>query len=354
MSVKRREDGRWRVDVVVKVGGVRQRERTAAKTREEGKAKEAEIRARLSAGHVAVVKVPTFVSWASEFVESSMANNKPSTRAAKEQIIRDHLLPAFGPLRLDAIGVERIEKLKAAALRDGVAPKTINNRLTVLRRMLSVAHAWGRLRSVPPVQWLALPPKRVDFLTFEEAARLVEAAGEWRTMVLVALRTGLRRGELLALRWEDVDLTGQRITVRRSLWGATEGSPKGGRTREVPLSPEALSALRALPTRFAKGYVFASAAGERLTPGLLKWPLWNACKAAGLRKRGWHVLRHTFASHLVMRGVPIRAVQDLLGHVDIKQTLIYAHLAPAVFEDAVSRLDGRDPIRSRSQARSST
>lgn len=352
MSVRRRKDGRWRVDVVVRVAGEKQRVRESARTREEGHAKEREIRARLSAGELAAQKPPLFSEWAREFLENGMADNKPSTRAAKEQIVRDHLLPLFGSLRIDAINVERIEKMKAAAQRANVAPKTINNRLTVLRRMLSVARTWGRLRVVPPVTWLRTASKAVDFLSFEDASKLVEASGEWRAMVLVALRTGLRRGELLALKWEDVDLSAERVTVRRSLWGDVEGSPKGGRTREVPLSAEALSALRALPSRFAKSYVFG--AGPRLTAGQVKWPLWRACDAAGLRRRGWHVLRHTFASHLVMRGVPLRAVQDLLGHVDIKQTLVYAHLAPAVYEDAVSRLDGRDPIGSRSQRKIAT
>jgi site-specific recombinase XerD len=80
--------------------------------------------------------------------------------------------------------------------------------------------------------------------------------------------------------------------------------------------------------------------GEMLTPGEIKWPLWRACKKAGLRFVGWHVLRHTFASHLAMRGAPLKAIQELLGHATIMMTMRYAHLAPEIAREAVCLLDG--------------
>jgi hypothetical protein len=83
--------------------------------------------------------------------------------------------------------------------------------------------------------------------------------------------------------------------------------------------------------------------GEMFKKGACKWPLWRACKRAGLRRIGWHVLRHTFASHLAMRGVPLKAIQELLGHATIEMTMRYAHLAPAVHRDAVAQLDGPVP-----------
>jgi integrase len=350
MSVKRRKDGRWRVDVCVRQGEVRVRERAAAKTREEGYRLESEIRARLQRGEQTAKKPPTFEDWAREFQEVYAAtNNKPSERRAKLQIIRDHLGPFFRDTRIDRIGVPAIERFKAEQLKAEAAPKSINNRLTVLRRMLAVAQEWGRISSVPKIEWMAVGEQGFRFLSFDEAVALTNAANEWRPMVLLGLRAGLRNGELLALQWDHVDLVNGRINVCRSVWRGVEGTPKGGRSRIVPLSPEAADALRSLPSRFRKGYVFGDGV-TRLTAGETKWPLWSACKRAGIARCGWHVLRHTFASHLVMRGVVLKAVQELLGHATIEMTMRYAHLAPAVKEDAVTRLDGHVPNGTRSEA----
>jgi integrase len=247
-------------------------------------------------------------------------------------------------MRIDKIGVAEVERFKASQIakktRTGTTmAKTINNRLTVLRRMLVIAMDWNLLAFVPRVRLMKTPAPPFRFLSFTEADQVLADAGEWRSMVLVALRTGLRHGELLALRWEDVDLQNSRLVVRRTVWRGIEGTPKGGRSREVPLSGEAVAALRELPSRFRKAYVFGTG-DRRLTHGETKWPLWSICKRVGIDRFGWHVLRHTFASQLVMKGVPLKAVQELLGHATLEMTMRYAHLSPEVRTDAVNRLDG--------------
>ena len=89
--------------------------------------------------------------------------------------------------------------------------------------------------------------------------------------------------------------------------------------------------------------MFCGADGHMFAENECKWPLWRACKMAGLRKIGWHTLRHTFASHLCMRGVPLRTVQEYLGHSDIRTTMRYAHLAPDHKNDAIKVLDQPAP-----------
>jgi site-specific recombinase XerD len=86
-----------------------------------------------------------------------------------------------------------------------------------------------------------------------------------------------------------------------------------------------------------------------LTKGECKHPLWRACKRAGLRRIGWHVLRHTFASHLAMRGKPMKVIQELLGHATMEMTMRYAHLAPAVHRDAVAALDEPSPFEANAE-----
>jgi integrase len=209
--------------------------------------------------------------------------------------------------------------------------------------MLVVARKRGIISSVSEVEWLEAPRPEFDFLDFEEGKRLLKAAApepEWRAMILTATRTGMRMGELLAVRWQDVDLVAGRITVRQNAVDGTIGTPKSGKPREIALSEEARLTLKV--HRHLKGpLVFCDEGGRMLTKGELRHPLLRACKRAGLREIGCHVLRHTFASHLVMRGAPIVAVQDLMGHSTIQMTMRYAHLAPHVTREAVQLLDRR-------------
>jgi integrase len=176
----------------------------------------------------------------------------------------------------------------------------------------------------------------------DEAARLLEAAKSepnWYAVIVTALRTGLRMGELRALRWQDVDLVARKILVRRAASKNDVGTPKSGRAREVELGTEVLSILKA--HRHLRGeLVFCKTNGGMYTENEMKHPLWRACKRAGLRHIGWHTLRHTFASHLVMRGAPLKVIQELLGHSDIRMTMRYSHLSPNVRSDAVELLNG--------------
>ncbi len=292
------------------------------------------------------------------FLAASSIINKPSSVDSKEKLLRFHIVPRLGHLRLDEVTYAVIEDFKLAlsqtAINTGkmyvgvkqetkstkrLSGKTINNVLTVLRRMLVVARKRGLIESVPDVEWLKSERPEFDFLEFNEAERLPAAAhGEWRTMILTALRTGMRHGELIGLRWEDVDLVAGRITVRQNVVDGKIGTPKSGKPREIPLGIDVRTALR--EHRHLRGpMVFCDMSGELLGTVDTRLPLWRACKKAGLRQIGWHALRHTFASHLVMRGASMKAVQELLGHSSMQMTMRYAHLALEVVNETVRLLD---------------
>lgn len=284
--------------------------------------------------------LPTIAEFAEKFLTYSKVNNKPSSLAAKQQVLRTHLLPEFGNTRLDEIGPYEIEAFKAKKIEQGLSHKTINNVLTVLGRMFSLAVEWKVLERVPPMKWMKSPRPEFDFLTFDEADRLVAAAEPgWRqTMIMLALNTGLRRGELMALQWDDVDLVSGRLMIRRNVWLKHYGTPKGGRSREIPLNQTALAQLKT--HRHLRGaLVLCKDDGKPVSNQMCWAAIIRACKRAGLRQVGWHVLRHTFASQLVMRGVPLKVVQELLGHATVEMTLRYAHLSPDVKNDAVKVLD---------------
>lgn len=304
-------------------------------------------------------EVPTIEEFHKVFLATSAIINKPSSVVSKEKLLRFHIVPRLGHLRLDQVIHAVIEDFKLALAQTPIntgktytglkmdpkskktlSAKTINNVLTCLRRMLVVARKRGLIENVPDVEWLKRKDVDFDFLDFSEAERLLAAAhGEWRAMILTALRTGMRHGELIGLRWEDVDLTAGRITVRRNVVNGKIGTPKSGKPREIPLGIEVRTALK--EHRHLRGsLVFCHVSGELLGTVDTRLPLWRACKKAGLRQIGWHALRHSFASHLVMRGASLKAVQELLGYSSIQMTMRYAHLAPEVVNETVRLFDG--------------
>lgn len=233
---------------------------------------------------------------------STAYNNKPSEVESKEAILRRHLVPALGHLRLGDIRRREIDAYKADKHKSGLKPGTINNQLGVLSKLLKVAVAWELIDSAPAVGLLKNPKAKFDYLDFNEADRLLAGAASeplWWTMILVGLRTGLRQGELLGLRREDLDLVAGRLLVRQAVARGVIGTPKNGKGRTVPLSRDTVRALK--QHRHLRGeLVFCQDDGALLTKGMCKHPLWRACRRAGLRRIGWHCLRHTFASHLAM------------------------------------------------------
>ncbi|HYO67063.1 MAG TPA: tyrosine-type recombinase/integrase [Archangium sp.] len=189
-----------------------------------------------------------------------------STAKTKADILRKHLVPAFGRLKLDQIDTARLESFKAQKMKEGLSKQSGNNLLTVLRKLLALAQEFGEFDVVPKVDWLKAPKPEIDFLSFEEAEQL---------------------------------------------------------EREVPLNERALTALRDYPQRIDSPWVFPQRDG-----GFIRNPQHTCSEAilrnaerAGIRPIGWHTLRHTFASHLVMRGVPLKAVQELMRHATIEMTM---------------------------------
>jgi integrase len=296
--------------------------------------------------------VPTLSEFCDQFYFEKMATignkhgkNKPGTLRTKRSHVKRQLGPRFGHLRLDQIDAIAIEDFKIASIHHGREASTVNTYLTTLHNILATARKRGHLAVAPAIEWFRVGPTEFDFLDFEEAERLIEAAATampaWHAPIVLALKTGMRLGELRGLRWQDVDLVSGQLTVCRNLPRDVEGTPKSGRSRTIDLSITAVKALKA--HRHLRERVFSSPEGTDYTPFQWSLRLGAVCKRAGLRKIGWHVLRHTTTSHLVMRGVPMKAIAELLGHSSITMTNRYAHLAPGAMRVMVAKLDEAAP-----------
>ena len=159
-------------------------------------------------------------------------------------------------------------------------------------------------------------------------------------MVLLGGDAGLRLGEIVALEWRDVDLHARRLTVQRSDWLGHVTVPKGGRSRQLPMTQRLTAALEG---RSASAIAIGCCACrmDRRSRAIGSSKPSAARSASRASEQGVHILRHTFCSHLAMKGAPARAIQELAGHADLSTTQRYMHLSPAATEDAIRLLDGR-------------
>jgi integrase len=327
----------------------RYRKRSPENSRAGARAYEAALRRRLARGEIVAIKRglddrQTFAEFVPKWLEEYVVpNNKPSEQRTKRYVLAASLVPFFGRKAVSEIGPRDIEQYKAKLMRDGKSHKTINNRLTILRKCLHTAYDWLKLKGAPPkIVWLKCPPPRTTYLAKEECELLLRnASGTIREMILAALRTGMRQGELKGLQWSSIDWVNRSLVVRHSQSDYTKslGSPKGNRERHIPLDIDLSEALSArLRT---EGYVFLDGNGQPFTHKTVSVALAEVCRRAGVRKIGWHVLRHTFASHLAMNGTPLNIVQALLGHSSITTTMRYAHVAPSALRTAIELANPR-------------
>ena len=283
----------------------------------------------------------TLREFAPRFIDGNAKANrlKPSGVAGKKSILSVHLIPLLGDKRLDAIQTEDVQHLKSAL--GERAAKTVNNVLTVLSVMLRTAVEWGVIERVPCVIKLLRTTKNTaSFHDFDEYERLVETVDREQQAKLVVLlggEAGLRCGEMMALEWSDVDLTKRQLCVARSEWKGHVTVPKSGQLRYVPLTKRLTEALR--EARHLRGpRVLCETDGKPLTQKDVQVMMRRAARRANV-KPGVHILRHTFCSHLAMRGAPARAIQELAGHQDLATTQRYMHLSPAALDAAIRLLE---------------
>jgi integrase len=288
-------------------------------------------------------EVPTLEEFAPRFIEGHARANrqKPSGIAAKETILKVHLIPLLGARKLDAITNEHVQRLKSHLKTK--APKTVNNVLTALNTLLKKAVEWDAIERMPcTIRLLPTPPSSAKFHDFDEYEQLVSAAERLdpraHVIVLLGGEAGLRCGEIMALEWSDVDVVQRQLSVQRSDWKGHVTVPKGGRLRRVPMTERLATALRN-HRHLRSARVLCEDDGTFLTQKVVQGLIRRAARAAKLRNDGVHILRHTFCSHLAMRGAPARAIQELAGHQDLTTTQRYMHPSPAAVDAAIRLLE---------------
>jgi integrase len=335
----------WYVDI--RFDDKRHRIRSPENTRSGAQAFEAVLRHKLARG-VAIGKAPEIEQnplfeqfawqWFQQYV---IPNNKYSEQYAKQKILITQLIPFFGTMPLREINSGHVERFKAQQVVEGVSNKTINNRLAVLGKCLRCAYEWHRIE-MPSIKKLRCAPPKTDYLTVAECDLLLSSAdGQMREMLFLALRTGMRQGEIRGLQWSSIDWHSRSIAVRHSRCDRNRSlvSPKSNRERHIPLDADLYEML--FRHKHESGYVFTNPTrnNEPYTSHHLIERLEPICAKARIRKITWHSLRHTFATQLIMHGVPLTVVKELLGHSTITTTMRYSHVAPAALRSAIELLN---------------
>lgn len=347
--------GRWRDEgrqVKRAVGLVRQKGSSEGLTRQQA---EKALRALIVASRPAdgPARAKTFEEVADRYVAHLEAlGRKPSTIQDVRSHLRHWLRPHFAERNVDRITVEDVDRL-VAAMRKGerpsglglskpLGPKTVRNIIGNLSAVLAYAERKGWSRGNPAraidlpalvareeIRWLE--PAEVHALAAHASAGPYEHLD--RALYVVAAMTGLRQGELIALRWSNIDWTAGAIRVRRSHVRRIDGVPKSRRSvRTVPMADDVARALEAISPADAEedALVFPDPLdGRELRPNSMLTRMRKALRAAGLEESHcFHDLRHTFGTRMAARGVPMRTLQEWMGHKDILTTQRYADYAP--------------------------
>jgi integrase len=353
-SISRRKDGRWEAKYTAHTADGPKRRALYGKTRKEAADKLAKALADRASGYTFDTENMSVGEYLDRWLnDSDRGSVRPSTYERHEQIVRLHLKPALGRVKLSKLTPAHVQGLYRDKLDSGLSPATVQKIHTVLHKALAQALKWNMIarNAADAVKAPRPAPEEMHPLSPNEARKLIEAVrgDTLEALYVLAVHTGMRQGELLALKWEDVDLNEEVIRIRRTLVRSggriSLGEPKTkGSRRTVYLTGAAVEALKTHLEQQLEdierlgdlyrdhGLVFTSGVGTLINPtNLRRRSFAPLLQRAGLPQIRFHDLRHTCATSLLSRNVHPKYVQELLGHATVAITLdTYSHMIPGM------------------------
>src|SRR5215213_6874065 len=353
-SISRRKDGRWEAKYTAHTADGPKRRALYGKTRKEAADKLAKALADRASGYTFDTENMTVGEYLDRWLkDTDQGSVRTSTYERHEQIIRLHIKPALGRVKLSKLAPAHVQGLYRDKLDSGLSPATVQKIHAVLHKALAQALKWNMIaRNAADVVKAPRPaPEEMHPLSPDEARKLIEAVrgDKLEALYILAVHTGMRQGELLALKWEDVDLNEGVIRIRRTLVRSggriSLGEPKTkGSRRTVYLTGAAVEALQAHLEQQLEdierlgdlyrdhGLVFTSGVGTLINPSNMRRRSFKPLlQRVGLPQIRFHDLRHTCATLLLSRNVHPKYVQELLGHATVAITLdTYSHVIPGM------------------------
>jgi integrase len=347
--------GKYRDDVVEQDGTVtRVQRRTPLGTKQEyptkrlAERKLEQILCRINAVEYRPGRVATLNEFAERWKVEILTKYKPSTKCSAGSHLNSHILPYLGKLRLDAIGAEN-QQAFVTHLADNVSYKSVLNILSTLSSMLTTAKNWGYICEGVDQHKLVLPGrgirKDVACFTADQVRNILQISEDpWRLMFACAALLGLRAGEILGLRVEDVDLQNRTLNIKQGAWRGKLQSTKNRASENalpIPLPLEGffreyLKTWKPNPL----GLLFCNRNDRAYTSQkVVEYHLWPLLDALKIKRAGLHAFRHAHATLLLDGGASPKVAQRQLRHSDARVTLgIYAHLVEGTHHEAVEKL----------------
>jgi integrase len=353
---------RWREDVIADGALRRVRKALAIGTKAEYPTKRLAQRqfdltlARINNPTYTAGRVATFAAFVERWKMDVLPHRKPSTQRAAKWHLSKYLVPELGQAMMEQIGCERAQGLITKLARLELAPKTIVNVVGTLSSVLGTAHDWGYRAERLSWARLMFPQRRERirrrFFSAQEARAIIELtekkwpAEPWGLLFALAAMTGMRAGELMALKTDDVDLERRVVCVRRSVWYGRVTAPKtraGERVLPLPVTlAERLRRYLQAWTPNEERFLFATRTGKPVVIGnIVQRKLWTVLDELKIERCGMHAFRHSHASMLVAMGAPMTVARDQLGHTDPRLTFeVYSHAISGAQRESIEKLAG--------------
>ena len=358
-TIRQRNDGRWEAQLSLPAG---KRRSVYGKTKKEARDNLRDAQKQINDGIDLAAPRQTVGEFLERWLEDVVRPQcAPKTYYQDRDLMRSHVIPELGMVSLDKLSVQQVAALFRKKTEAGLSPTTVGHIRSVLRNALNRAVKWSLISRNPVV--LTDPPQRekhhvVPLAPDEARAALLAARGHrLEALLIVGLFLGLRQGEILGLRWIDVDLDAGTLAVTQALQRIdgklSVKAPKTEKSRRrLTLPASVVAALRAHRDRQAferqavgmdwheTGFVFTTTIGTPLDPRNVLRVWHGLLTAAGLPRRAFHVTRHTAVSLLIAEGMPLKVIQEIVGHSLLSTTAeIYGHLFPQAFAEAADAMD---------------